>query len=222
MIFRSLFGGAKKVPQAKLPRLHSLVDVSVGGRPPTSVSLDAIGTRSLTTTSSGARIGEKAIFLYTNQFGRFRFSTVVTGCKDGQTHYHLPERVEPLDNNAGAQKRSSIRIDALVPGMWRQAPGGKGFGDYAKGNVRDISRGGCSLIVERLLPKGSLVEVKLQLKGAGEGVEILGEVMRQERIASSGKHSHGLRFQGVTSGQDRAIMDFINRKQTDLRSRGLA
>jgi hypothetical protein len=41
-------------------------------------------------------------------------------------------------------------------------------------------------------------------------------------VPTSGKHSHGLRFQGVTPDEDRAILEFINKKQADLRSRGLA
>lgn len=224
MIFRSLFGGvAKKVPLTHLPGLHSFVEVSVGGRSPKSVSVDAVGPKNLTTGDAGAQPGEAATFLFTNQLGRFRFSTTVVGVRDGRTYYELPERVEPLAGNAGAQKRASVRMDALVAGMWRLAPGGKGLGDYVKGNVRDISRGGCSLIIDRLLPTGCLVELKLQLKsGGGEALEILGEVMRQERIESSGRHSHGLRFRGSTTREDQAIMEFINRKQTDLRSRGLA
>jgi c-di-GMP-binding flagellar brake protein YcgR len=53
-------------------------------------------------------------------------------------------------------------------------------------------------------------------------VVLLGEVMRHDHIPTSGKHSHGLRFQGVRPEEEQAIVDFINKKQADLRSRGLA
>ncbi|MDQ2681147.1 MAG: PilZ domain-containing protein [Candidatus Eremiobacteraeota bacterium] len=224
MNLRSLFGGgAKKAVQSRLPQVHAFADVSIGGRPLQSLSVDAVGPKTIATAAAAARTGEKAIFLYANQLGRFRFSTVVLGSNDGRTQFRMPERIEPMSAPAnGAQKRSTVRMDALVAGMWRDAPGGKGFGQYAKGNIRDISRGGCSLIIDRLLRKGSMVEVKLVLSTGDAALEVLGEVMREERIATSGKHSHGLRFHGVNAAQDQEIISFINRKQTELRSRGLA
>jgi hypothetical protein len=46
--------------------------------------------------------------------------------------------------------------------------------------------------------------------------------MRVEQVPTSGKHSHGLRFHGLTPTEDMAIRDFINRRTAELRSRGLA
>ncbi|MDP9025733.1 MAG: PilZ domain-containing protein, partial [Candidatus Eremiobacteraeota bacterium] len=86
-----------------------------------------------------------------------------------------------------------------------------------------ISRGGCSLICDRELKFGTEVEVQLPLRGGGAApLALRGEVMRHEHIAQSGKHSHGLRFTGLRPDEDHAIIEFINRKQTDLRNRGLA
>jgi c-di-GMP-binding flagellar brake protein YcgR len=46
--------------------------------------------------------------------------------------------------------------------------------------------------------------------------------MRSEAIESTKKTSLGLRFQGVKPDEDRAIMEYINRRQAERRNRGLA
>jgi c-di-GMP-binding flagellar brake protein YcgR len=72
------------------------------------------------------------------------------------------------------------------------------------------------------LKLGAKVEVQMQLKSGAAPLTLLGEVMRHQDIPTSGKHSHGVRFAGVRPAEDQAIIEFINRKQTDLRNRGLA
>ena len=222
-MLRGLFGGkSEKIPLSKLPQLHSFVDVTVGSAAtPKSVSVESVGPKNIITGNVGATTGT-ATFLYSNAAGKFRFSTRILGVKGSLTVYEMPRRVETISSNAGAQKRSAVRMDTIVPGMWRRAKGGKGQGEFAKGNLRDISRGGCSLIIDYELQKGSQVEVKMALKTGVNPLVTLGEVMRTERITTSGKWSHGLRFHGISPAEDRAIMDFINRRQSELRSRGLA
>ena len=67
-----------------------------------------------------------------------------------------------------------------------------------------------------------MVEVKMALRGDAAPLVTLGEVMRSEQIPTSGKHSHGLRFHGLRPDEDQAILEFINRRQAELRSRSLA
>ena len=76
--------------------------------------------------------------------------------------------------------------------------------------------------MDRAIKLGTTLEVKLQLRPDRPALVALGEVMRTEPIASSGRHSHGLRFHGIAPADDHAILDFINRKQAELRNRGLA
>jgi c-di-GMP-binding flagellar brake protein YcgR len=106
--------------------------------------------------------------------------------------------------------------------MWRLTNNGKGTGEYLKGSIRDISRGGCALIMDRQCKVGQMLEIKMNLRGDAPPLQVLGEVMRVETIPTSGKHSHGLRFQALSPDEDRAILEFINKRQADLRSRGLA
>lgn len=225
MIFKSLFGGSAKRVPANLPAAHAFVDVMVGGRAGRSVSVESVEPREIVVREVVGRAGDPAVFVYSGERGKFRFATKILRSGDGTTTFATPVRVDQVGGAgpaSGAQKRSSLRLDALVPGRWRFAPQGKGIGDFVRANIRDISRGGCSLILDRAIKEHSMLEVRLQLKTGAEDLEVIGEVMRHERIASSGKFSHGLRFRGVTPEQDHAILDFINRKQAELRNRGLA
>lgn len=227
MIFKAIFGGSKgRVPDSKLPAVHAFVDVVVGGRPARSVSVESVDARSVVTREVLGRSGEPAVFVYSNAHGKYRFATRILRAKDGETAFEAPKRVDTVGSSTGggggAQKRASVRLDAIVPGQWRFAPQGKGTGDFVRANIRDISRGGCSLIVDRHIKGGTTLEVRLQLHADRPVLVALGEVMRTEPIAASGRYSHGLRFHGLTPEEDRSILDFINRKQSELRSRGLA
>ncbi|HKU67462.1 MAG TPA: PilZ domain-containing protein [Candidatus Baltobacteraceae bacterium] len=222
MIFKSLFRGAKKgVPEEKLPQLHAFVDVTVSGRGVRSVSVEEVGPERIVLGDVVGRKGERAVFVYQNAMGRFRFAATVGETHDGMTSFDLPERIEAL-GGGGHQKRSSVRLDTLLSGQWRMAPGGIGVGEYMRGSIRDISRGGCAIITDRLCKVGQTVEVKMSLNASAAPLTVLGEVMRAEQVPTSGKFSHGLRFHGLTPVEDRAILDFINRRTAELRSRGLA
>ena len=222
MMFKSLFRGSvkKSIPEEKLPLLHSFVDVTVAGRGARSVSIEEVGTHGIAVRDTVARKGERAVFVYQNPLGKFRFTAPVADLRDGMTWFELPQRVEAL--GGGSQKRSSVRLDTLLTGHWRMAPGGKGVGEFMKGSIRDISRGGCALIMDRQCKLGQTLEVKMVLNGTAPPVVVLGEVMRVEQVPTSGKFSHGLRFHGLTPVEDRAILDYINRRTAELRSRGLA
>jgi hypothetical protein len=223
VIFRTLFraGAKKQIPREELPVLHSFVEVAVGGRTARSVSVEEVGHERIGVGDKLGRVGERGVFVYQNSIGKFRFATNIIELQDGTTFFAMPERIEAL-GGGGAQKRLSMRIDTLVAGMWRMAPGGEGVGEFLKGSIRDISRGGCSLIMDRQCKVGQTLEVKISLNSGADPVTVLGEVMRTEQVPTSGKFSHGLRFRGVTPAEDHAILEYINRKQSELRSRGLA
>ncbi len=119
-------------------------------------------------------------------------------------------------------QRAAVRLDVTVPGLWRFAPGGKAVGEYLRGSLTDVSRTGASLIVERDIKPGGRVEVKFSISTAAAPLVMLCEVVRTTKIEVSGKWSLGLRFVGITADEDRRIMDFINKRQAEQRSRGLA
>ncbi len=222
-MFKALFGGrADSVPLAKLPQLNSFVEVIVGGRGVRSVTVESVNERHIVTRESLGCVGENAVLLYVTQEGRFRAETTIASVDSESTQFERPRNVSPVGPTAGPQKRQSVRLDTVVSGGWRFAPGGVGSGEMTKASIRDISRGGCSLIIDRALKLHTMVEVKMQLMNDTVPLVLVGEVMRHEQIKSSGKHSHGLRFHGVHPQEDQAIVEFINRRQADLRNRGLA
>jgi hypothetical protein len=222
-MFKSIFGGrGGAVPLSKMPQLHSFVDVVVAGRPVRSVTVESVGAKGVVTRDALGSVGETAILVYNASAGRFRMETKIAAVSANSTQFDPPKRLSLIGAASGSQKRQSVRLDALVTGEWRFAPGGVGTGEFLKATIRDISRGGCSLIVDRELKLHTKVEVKMNLKSAPPAQVFLGEVMRHEKIKTSGKFSHGLRFHGLRPDEDQAIIEFINRRQADLRSRGLA
>ncbi len=216
-------------PRARLPAAHSLVDCQIMHGGTGSVTVEAVGAKSLTTTvMTGFAPGTTVILTYANQNGRFRLSTKIAAIKGNLATLAMPRRVQTLSlsgsgggGGGGAQKRSSVRLDTTVPCTWRFAPQGKGYGEFYRGSVTDLSRTGASLVTDREMKKNVTAEIKMQLTSASPPLILLGEVMRVGKIEQSGKSSHGLRFHGVTPADDKAIMEFINRRQADRRSRGL-
>lgn len=221
-MFKTLFGGKTAIPQSKLPQVNAAAEVIVGGRAARSVTVEACTPKGIVTRDVLGRPGEVAVIVYSTSAGRYRAQTKIAAVSASSTQFEFPKRVDLVGAATGAQKRSSVRLDTLVNGSWRFAPGGKGTGEFVRATVRDISRGGCALNTDRALKLGTKVEVKLVLRDDSAPITLLAEVMRHQEIRSSGKHSHGLRFHGVRPEEDHAIIEFINRKQAELRSRGLA
>ncbi|HET9029310.1 MAG TPA: PilZ domain-containing protein [Candidatus Aquilonibacter sp.] len=221
-MLKSLFGKTTSIPLTKLPQLHSFVDVIAGGRPARQVTVESVGPKGIVTRESLGKPGEVAVIVYAAPAGRFRAQTKIAAVANATTTFEMPRKVSLIGAATGAQKRQSVRLDAIVSGHWRFAPSGVGTGEWAKCTIRDISRGGCSLIIDRGLKHHVHVEVRMQLRPEGQPLTLLGEVMRHEVIKTSGKHSHGLRFQGIRPDEDQGIVEFINRRQAELRSRGLA
>ena len=222
-MLKSLFGGRTgSLPASKLPQIHSMVDAFVGSRPARSVTVEGVTSKGIAIGESLGKPGETVVLVYVTQAGKFRAQTKILATNGSATQLDVPKKAALIGAATGAQKRQSVRLDTLVTGQWRSAPGGKGMGDFARATLRDISRGGCSLIMDRPLKLGTMVEVKMALSSQRPPLALLGEVMRHEQIETSGKQSHGLRFHGIRPEEDQAIIDFINHKQTDLRNRGLA
>jgi c-di-GMP-binding flagellar brake protein YcgR len=228
MLLKALGFKPKSSPQelrTRMPALHAFVDLTVvRGGGSGSVSIDAVGPKTMTVSAlPGLTVGAVGVFVYANAAGKYRFSSKCVSIKGAQAIFQLPAKIDALQTfGGGAQKRSSMRLDTTVPAQWRPAPAGKGNGEFTRGSVTDISRTGSSLIADRELSKGTQVEVRFTLNSASAPITLLGEVMRTSKIERSGKFSLGLRFHGVSANDDRAIMDFINKRQAERRSRGLA
>jgi c-di-GMP-binding flagellar brake protein YcgR len=118
--------------------------------------------------------------------------------------------------------RATVRVALSAPGEWRYAVGGKGSGAFLRCAMTDLSRTGAALTVERPVKTGIQIELKLAIGTAARPLVLLGEIVRVTKVEASGKSSVGLRFLGITPEEDRTIMEFIYKRQAELRSRGLA
>jgi len=224
MLFRAL-GFKPKVDASlrhRLPVLHSFVDMTLAKvLRPASVCVETIGASSFqTSTPPGLIAGTGVVFSYSTDKGKYRFAAKCTAIKGPHATFAMPSRIEEVQK-FGGQKRASVRLDTTVPGQWRFAPAGKGIGTLSKGSITDISRTGASLIIDRELNQGTQVELQVSLNTTAP-LSFLGEVKRVQKIPASGKVSHGLMFHGIRPDEDKKIMEYINKRQAERRSRGLA
>jgi hypothetical protein len=208
----------------RLPPVNAFVDLAMTSRGPRgSVCVETIDDRVIgVTLLPGIVAGATGVFNYQNAVGRFRFSAKCHSVNGMQAVFAIPDRVETVQIFSPERQRAAVRLDATVPAQWRYAPSGKGTGDYTRASLTDISRSGASLIVDRDVKKGTYVEARFGVSTATAPLVVLGEVMRSEKLDSSKKMSLGLRFHGLKPDEDRAIMEFINKRQAERRNRGLA
>jgi c-di-GMP-binding flagellar brake protein YcgR len=206
-----------------LPALHSFIDVAVKNGPKGSICFESAGAHAFHTSAlPGMAPGQNVLFAYSNSSGRYRFNAAITAVDGKQATFAMPSRIETVAKFSGSKQRTMLRIDTATPCQWRYAPMGKIPTEWHKGVLSDISRTGASLATDRDLKIDVLLELSIPLKTVGDNVVLRAEVKRVDKIESSKKHNVGVRFVGNTPENDRAIMEFINRRQTDLRNRGLA
>jgi c-di-GMP-binding flagellar brake protein YcgR len=223
--FLGLFG--KKPPSGKelremLPSLHSFVDVSVRNGPKGSVCFESAGIKTFVTSLiPGLVPGAQATFVYQNSSGKYRFSAAVKAVDDKQATFDVPAKIETVQKFGGARKRTNVRIDTTVNVQWRYGSTGKIESPWQKGVLSDISRTGSSLAADREIKSGTIVELTIPLRADGSPITVRADARRVDKIAGTQKFNVGLSFHPLRSDDERAIIEFINRRQVDLRNRGL-
>jgi hypothetical protein len=227
MVFRAL--GIKPKPtgeslRAKMPALHSFVSLGAAGlRGTVSVCVESLDAKAFTCSSTPElKPGQAAFFVYSTPIGKFRFNTKCSSVRGTHATFDWPKTIETLAKFGGAQQRQTVRLDATIPAHWRFARNGVGQGAFTRASLTDISRSGASLIIDRELTRGTQVDVRFTLNSESAPITLLGEVMRASKIETSGKASLGLKFHAIRPEDDRAILDFINKRQAERRNRGLA
>jgi c-di-GMP-binding flagellar brake protein YcgR len=225
MGFFSIFG-IKKAPSVKelremLPSLHSFVDVAVRNGPKGSVCFENSGVKTFVTSLlPGLSPGQVVNFNYQNSGGKYRFSTAVKAVDAKQATFEIPGKIETVQKFGGTKKRSTVRIDTTVTVQWRYASTGQIQSEWQKGVVSDISRSGSSLTTDKIIKTGNILELKIPL-GGNDPTLVRADARRVDQIENTAKYNVGLAFHPLKVEADRAIIDFINRRQTDLRNRGL-
>jgi c-di-GMP-binding flagellar brake protein YcgR len=225
--FLGLFG-FKKAPSTKqlremLPSLHSFVDVAVRNGPKGSVCFENSGVKTfVTSVLPGMSPGQQVSFNYQNTGGKYRFSTAVKAVDDKQATYDIPGRIETVQKFGGSRKRTNVRIDTTVTIQWRYSSTGQIQSEWQKGVLSDISRTGSSLATDKIIKTGNILELKIPLSQDGTApVTVRADARRVDKIEGTSKYNVGLSFHPLKPDAERAVIDFINRRQVDLRSRGL-
>jgi hypothetical protein len=222
------FFGIKKAPSGKqmremLPSLHSFVEVTVRNGPKGSVCFENAGATSFATSVlPGMSPGQQASFNYQNTAGHYRFVASVKAVDAKQATFALPGKIETLKKFGGSAKRTNVRIDTTVTIQWRYSSEGKIESEWQKGILSDISRTGSSLSTDKVIKTGNILELKIPLGGAdAQPLLVRADARRVDKIEGTAKYNVGLSFHPLKAEHDRAIIEFINRRQVDLRNRGL-
>ena len=219
--------GFKPKPSLKqlretLPAIHSFVECVVRDGPKGQICFEGAGIKTITTTAlDGMKPGQVAVVSYTNTNGKYSFTSNVVNINGKQATLELPGQIKTLQKFAGARQRNAVRVDTTVNVQWRFTPAGRIATDFQKATLSDLSTGGAQLTVDRELKVGVKVDCQAPLAASGASLMIHGEVRRVDKTRT-GKFNAGLRFVELASETEAAIVDFINRRQADLRKRGLA
>jgi c-di-GMP-binding flagellar brake protein YcgR len=226
--FLGLFG-IKKAPSGKqlremLPSLHSFVDISVRNGPKGSVCFENSGSTTFSTSVlPGMSPGQQVSFNYQNTGGKYRFSTAVKAVDAKQATFELPGKIETVQKFGGSRKRTNVRIDTTVTIQWRYSSTGKIESEWQKGVLSDLSRTGSSLAADREIKTGNILELKIPLAAdGGPPISVRADARRVDKIEGTSKYNVGLSFHPLKPEDERAVISFINRRQVDLRNRGLA
>jgi hypothetical protein len=225
-IFRALRQRGKGLDETpelreKLPQINAFVDIGMdGGRDRKSVSVSDITAKGLVTgCPDGLAAGATADFLYINDLGRFRFATVCRSIEGGHAVFDLPTSIKTIESFA--YRRTAPRVPWVIPVEWRYAPDGNGYGEFLPASMKDLSRGGASLVVGRELKEGTRIEVRFVLKSKAKPLVEICQVVRAAKIERSDRNAAGIAFIGVDSEDARALSEFINERQSIRRDRGV-
>jgi c-di-GMP-binding flagellar brake protein YcgR len=198
------------------------VDIAERNGPKGSVCFENAGLKTFATSVlPGMSAGQQVSFNYSNTGGKYRFSTAVKAVDAKQATFELPGKIETVQKFGGTRKRTTVRIDTTVTVQWRYSSTGKIESEWQKGVLSDISRTGSSLTTDRTIKVGNILELKIPLAGDAPPTTVRADARRVDKIEGTAKFNVGLAFHPLKPEADRAIIDFINRRQVDLRNRGL-
>lgn len=104
-----------------------------------------------------------------------------------------------------AERRRFMRFDALFEVFYNAfgTPNGK-----QKSEVRDLSRDGIRLASSKNLPKGSLIEIEMNIPGDNMPIFATGEVAWSARVTES-KFQSGVRITKIESLDRARLLDYV-------------
>jgi c-di-GMP-binding flagellar brake protein YcgR len=116
------------------------------------------------------------------------------------------------------ERRAEPRVDTSVGAEWRFKPVGKIASAWAKVVVNDLSRTSATMTCDRALKPQEAIEIRTTLDG--KNPIVLDTVIVRCDPAGS-KFKVGMAFKHIDEESSHVITRFINKRMTELRSRGL-
>ncbi len=148
----------------------------------------------------------------------FRFSAAIAGRKSSPQQMLViakPEKIHVLP------KRAYFRMDISIPVEIRVMKDHlTPVTEFKKAFTKDLSGGGCMVVTDKPLKKGTLVEVRLKLPpGSQEEASFIGEVTVHKTRQEEDRELHelGVNFSIITEPDRDKIIAFINNKLSEMR-----
>lgn len=221
----NFFGAPKKSSGAKLrdrlPSTHAFVNFTVRGNGPQGrICFEGASLKTFRTTKiAGMSPGQEGVFTYENPIGKFTFTARIVSMAEEQAIFNLPNDIKTISRTAAADRRVEPRVDTTVSAEWRFKPVGKITTNWSKVTISDLSRTSASMTADREFKPQDLIEVRMTLEGVKQLI-IDASPVRSEKTGS--KYRVSLTFKHTHDESSHAITRFINKRMTELRSRGLS
>ena len=104
-------------------------------------------------------------------------------------------------------RRKYVRLETYHLARYKIIFDGREKGDlFCFASVRNISAGGCCLQVDKFLPKGSILEIKVAFPHLENPVYALAKVVWVKQVGTQGKYEVGIQFIEI-EGELRRIID---------------
>lgn len=220
----SFFSGQKKPSGAKLremlPSTHAFVNFTVRGNGPQGrVCFEGASLKTFRTTKiAGMAPGQEGVFSYENSIGKFTFAARLVSMADDQAIFNLPNDIKTISRTGAGDRRVEPRVDTTVNAEWRFKPAGKIATNWSKVTISDLSRTSGSMTAEREFKPQDVLEIRMTLEGV-HPLTLDASPVRSEKAGS--KYRISLTFKHTHEESSHAITRFINKRMTELRSRGL-
>lgn len=149
--------------------------------------------------------------------GKYRARSVVLG----EVGRDLPLlRLQLPTEWERAQLREFFRVPATRPVRVRSVPA-TDDDEWIEGRTRDLSGGGCQVVLPVMLERGQSIELELELP---DGVyRVRGTVRRgtQDVLAPEFSAVIGVQFSGIVEKQREELIRYAFERQIELRKRGM-
>jgi hypothetical protein len=132
--------------------------------------------------------------------------------------FGTPTKKKTAPSARPAERRAEPRVDTSVGAEWRFKPVGRIASPWGKIVLNDLSRTSATMTCDRPLKPQEAIEVRTMLDG--KNMIVLDTVIVRCDPAGS-KFKLGMAFKHVDEESSHVITRFINKRMTELRSRGL-